>query len=357
MLAVDARDRAVERVGDPDRPAAGDHCAGPPADEVLRRDAAAVRVDQPDVVLVDARKPVGLEHAADAEGGRAGEQQNGRGRDQDARAPVRWRPRRRWPGLSGRRSRGAVERRVLGEDRLVQPPQLGAGLDADLLDQHCARVAVGLERLRLAPAAVQREHALGVQPLAQRVLGDERVELADHLGVPAGVEVRVDRQLGRAQPQLVEPADLGGRERLVGDVGQRLAAPQRERLPGAPVVEQPLEPRRVDVAVGQPQLVAAPVGDDLRAVAVEQPAQVRHVELHHLRRAGGGAPPTALPRADRPRPCGRAAARASPAPRAASGRPARRGGRRGVPRPALGGGDPRCGAGSVHGETDPTPRR
>ena len=38
-------------------------------------------------------------------------------------------------------------------------PQLRAGLDADLLHQQAARVAVGLERLGLAPAAIQREHA------------------------------------------------------------------------------------------------------------------------------------------------------------------------------------------------------
>ena len=69
-----------------------------------------------------------------------------------------------------------------------------------------------------------------MQVLAQRMLGDQRVELADHLGVPAGREVGVDRHLRRAQPQIVEAADLGGRERLVGDVRERVAVPQRERL-------------------------------------------------------------------------------------------------------------------------------
>ena len=70
---------------------------------------------------------------------------------------------------------------------------------------------------------------------------DERVELADHLAMAAGREVGVDRQLGRAQPQLLEAADLGGGERLVGDVGERLAAPQRERLARARLLEQALE--------------------------------------------------------------------------------------------------------------------
>ena len=124
-----------------------------------------------------------------------------------------------------------------------------------------------------------------MQALAQRVLRDERVELADHLGVPAGGEVGVDRQLGRAQPQLLEPADLGRRERLVGQVRERLAAPQRQRLARPRLAEQPLGAHRVDLAVRELQLVAATAGHDSDPVAVEHAAQVRDVELHHLRRA------------------------------------------------------------------------
>ena len=45
--------------------------------------------------------------------------------------------------------RGQVERRVVREDLLVQALQVGAGLDADLLDETGARGAVGGERLRL----------------------------------------------------------------------------------------------------------------------------------------------------------------------------------------------------------------
>ena len=117
------------------------------------------------------------------------------------------------------------------------------------------------------------------------MLRDERLQLGDHLGVPAGLEVGVDRHLGGAQPQVLEPADLRGGERLVGDVGERVAAPQRERLARATLLHQVLEADRVDVVVGQLQLVAAAAGHDSNAVAVEQPAQVRHVELQHLRRA------------------------------------------------------------------------
>ena len=87
----------------------------------------------------------------------------------------------------------------------------------------------------------------------------------------AGRQVGLDRQLGRLQAQLLQPPDLGARERLVGQVGQSRAAPQRERLPRLAVgrlagcarrVHQPLEVGRVDLIGGQLELVAATTGDD-----------------------------------------------------------------------------------------------
>ena len=81
--------------------------------------------------------------------------------------------------LLGRRRRG--EGGVLGEDLLLEAAQLGPGLDPDLLGQRLAGVAVGLQGLGLAPGAVEGEHALGVEALVERVLGEQRLEGADHL--------------------------------------------------------------------------------------------------------------------------------------------------------------------------------
>ena len=67
----------------------------------------------------------------------------------------------------------------------MQALELRAGLDADVLDQLPARVAVGRERVRLPAAAVQRQQPLRVQPLAQRVLGQQGIDLADDLLVAA----------------------------------------------------------------------------------------------------------------------------------------------------------------------------
>ena len=168
----------------------------------------------------------------------------------------------------------------------MQAPQLRAGLDADLLHQHRARLAVGVKRLRLPAAAVQRQHPLRVQALPQRVLGHQRVELADDLAVPAGGQVTVDRQLERRDAKLVQTADLGRRERLVRHIRQRRAAPQAQRVARRARRDELLEAPRIQLAVAEPQLVTAPARDDLGAVATvgERLAQLRDVQLHHLGR-------------------------------------------------------------------------
>ena len=66
-----------------------------------------------------------------------------------------------------------------------------ARLEAQLLDEELAALAVGLERLRLPAGAVEGEHELGAQPLAQRMRADERLELADDLRVRADRELRL----------------------------------------------------------------------------------------------------------------------------------------------------------------------
>jgi hypothetical protein len=69
-----------------------------------------------------------------------------------------------------------------------------------------------------------------VQVLAQRVLGDERLQLAHQVGVAAARQVRVDARLERRPAQLLQPRDLDLRERLEGEVGERRPAPERQRL-------------------------------------------------------------------------------------------------------------------------------
>ncbi len=69
-----------------------------------------------------------------------------------------------------------------------------------------------------------------MEPLAQRLLCDERFQLANERSVTAERKVGVDPPLERRQPQLLDPRDRRLRERGVREVGERRPAPKSERL-------------------------------------------------------------------------------------------------------------------------------
>ena len=78
-------------------------------------------------------------------------------------------------GRTARPGSGQVERRILREHGALELLQLTTGLQPELVHQRLPGMAEGVERLGLATGPVEREHELGVQPLAVRVLGDERL--------------------------------------------------------------------------------------------------------------------------------------------------------------------------------------
>ena len=112
------------------------------------------------------------------------------------------------------------------------------------------------------------------------------------------------RSLRQLEPQVLQPRDLGLGEALVGDVGERRPAPQRERLAQrrrrlprlaarellAPAPEALLEAVGVERARRRAHGVAAAL-QDARAVA-ERGAQPRRHDLHRVARVCG---PGALP--------------------------------------------------------------
>ena len=83
------------------------------------------------------------------------------------------------------------ERWVLAQDPRVEVAQLGPGLDPELVDEGGAQLAVGAQRVGLAPGAVQRQQALGPEPLTQRVPGGQRLEFCDRLPMASAHELRV----------------------------------------------------------------------------------------------------------------------------------------------------------------------
>ena len=133
---------------------------------------------------------------------------------------------------AARRASGAaaqVQRRVLHEDRPLELLQLDARLEPELVVEQRPRPPVHLEALRLPAAPVEREHQLRPEPLAERVLGGERLELGDEREVAAERELGVDALLDGGEPQLLEPLDLDARERLELEVGERASVPERLR--------------------------------------------------------------------------------------------------------------------------------
>ena len=126
--------------------------------------------------------------------------------------------------------RGQVERRVLAQDRLFELLQLLARFDPELVDERAPGVAIRLERFGLASAAVEGEHPLPAEALAERMPRDERLELAHELRVCPEQQVGLDPVLDRDEVELFEATDRGAGKRLRGEVRERSAAPERQRL-------------------------------------------------------------------------------------------------------------------------------
>ena len=147
----------------------------------------------------------------------------------------------------------------------MQAPQLRAGLDADLAHERVAREAVGLERVGLAPRAVEREHALRVQLLAQRLTRRRapRARRRPRDGGPASrsASIACSSAARRSSSSRRISAAANGSAETSSSAGP---APLRQRLARHPARDQTLEPPDVDVLVADAQLVAVPAGDDDR---------------------------------------------------------------------------------------------
>ena len=61
-----------------------------------------------------------------------------------------------------------------------------------LVDQRTAGLLVRVERLGLTTGSVEREHEFGARALAQRVPGDEALELSYQLRILAESEIGLD---------------------------------------------------------------------------------------------------------------------------------------------------------------------
>ena len=170
---------------------------------------------------------------------------------------------------------------------LAQTP---SRLDAELVDENAPRVLIRLQCVGLATTAVESQHQLAPKALTKWVVGDEPLELGDHLGFPAERELLVGELLGRREPQLLQPSSLRLGERGLADVCERGTAPQRKRLTqlrrsigrrGFPCFgDQPLDAEKVEIVGLHDKLVAA--GQRSDHLASEHTTKLRHVHLQRL---------------------------------------------------------------------------
>ncbi len=177
----------------------------------------------------------------------------------------------------------------MGQDRLLEAAQRCPGLEPKLADEQTSPFLIRLKRLGLPTAAVEGEHELAAQSLAQRMLGKERLQLGDEGRVASERKLGFDPLLDRAHPELPEsqPFRVGERRRV--EVRQRRPAPERERLREqrrctlriavgkrlAPLSREPLEAAEVDFATVELEDVAGSAGEDtVRAKRLPQPRDV-----------------------------------------------------------------------------------
>ncbi len=198
---------------------------------------------------------------------------------------------------------GNRERLVPTQDRPLELLHGCTRLETQLGGKLVPNVRVGAECLGLPAGAIEREHQLATETLAQRLLCDERLELGDERLVPSKREVRVDPLLERQEPQLFEALDLRLGEGLVREVRQRLASPQRERLAqalgglGGPALDVrapavlyvALEPPRVDLLGVDLKQVGARTRDQ-HPGSVQRLSQSRDLVVEAVAGRVGGLP-------------------------------------------------------------------
>ena len=117
----------------------------------------------------------------------------------------------------------------MAENRLRERSKRRRRLDPELVSEPCTHRLVHVERFGMAAGRVQRAHQVRVQPLAQRIVRSKCLQFRDQLGVASQEQLGLHALLGCGDPQLLEPLDRRLCERLVPEVGERLAAPERQR--------------------------------------------------------------------------------------------------------------------------------
>jgi hypothetical protein len=144
-----------------------------------------------------------------------------------------------------RACRHARQRRS-SQDVAVKPLYLGPGLDAELFDQKAAGVGEQRQSFSLPAAHVQSQHQQAAEPLAQRMIGDQRLQFGHNVAVMAASrQFRIEPVFQHGQAPVFQPADLSLKPWHKREILERRAPPQPQCRP------QPLR-RRLGITRQQP---------------------------------------------------------------------------------------------------------
>jgi len=126
----------------------------------------------------------------------------------------------------------SVDRGIAEQHALLELLELGTGVEAELVGELLPDAAVGGESVALPPTAVQRGDQQRPKPLPQRVSGDQRLELPDHLGGGAEVDAGRKAVLNQPEPDFFQPRPMRQQPLAIAGIAEDLPAEQRQG-PGA----------------------------------------------------------------------------------------------------------------------------
>ena len=96
------------------------------------------------------------------------------------------------------------------------------------------------------------------------MLANERLQLANERGLAALGEVGFDSVLETGKAEVLETFDLVPSKALVGEVRQRRATPEGERLAGITIVEKALKASQVELVFLNLEPIPGRMRDDPR---------------------------------------------------------------------------------------------
>jgi hypothetical protein len=162
-------------------------------------------------------------------------------------------------------------------------PDRTTRLDAPSIHQRTPPIDVAAQSLDRPSRAVERDHQLHPQLLAEWEPADQSLELGHELRSGSKLQLCGQQLLQRIDAKLLEPTDFALCELLVTDVDQWRAAPEAERLleqanllddaRAAGSVEQSLEAERIDAVLRDGKDIATE--GRLEHVAAECATQTR----------------------------------------------------------------------------------